>query len=279
MAADTTRSRPAADGPEIVYRHRLSTRIWHWASAVLVTILLMSGIGIFDAYPRLHWGSAGAAPDPAWLEIGAEDARGYLRVAGAEVTTTGVLGHFPGAADGRPEKSFPAWATLPPGKDLAGARRWHLSAAWVFAVGTLGFGLVGLVNGHVGRDLVPRPREFRPRNLAREFLDHLRLRPAFGAAARRYGLLQKLAYLGVAGVIFPLLVLTGLTMSPWAVAALPELLDVFGGRQSARTIHFLAAVALVAFIVIHLAMVLIAGPLNATRAMITGWFRVRGDGR
>ena len=279
MTAETDARGARREGPPLIRRHRLSTRIWHWISAALVVILVMSGAGIFNAYPRLHWGSAGAAPDPAWLEIGAGEARGYLRVGGAEMTTTGVLGYFPGAPEGDRAAPFPPAVTLPPASDLAGARRWHLSAAWLFALGTLGFGLLGLVNGHVWRNLLPTARQCHPRHIARECLDHARLRPAREAAAGEYGLLQRLAYLGVTGVIFPLLVLTGLTMSPWVVAVVPELLDLFGGRQSARTIHFLAAVALVLFILLHLAMVLVAGPINHTRAMLTGRFRVRGEDR
>ena len=95
-----------------------------------------------------------------------------------------------------------------------------------------------------------------------------------GEAARHYNILQKLAYLGVTAILFPLVVLTGLTMSPWADAALPFLIDMFGGRQSARSIHFIVAALLAAFVVVHLVMVVIAGPVNATRSMITGWFRL-----
>jgi thiosulfate reductase cytochrome b subunit len=119
---------------------------------------------------------------------------------------------------------------------------------------------------------VPRQAEIAPRHIVREFLDHLRLRFPVGEAARRYNILQKLAYLGVIFLLAPMMLLTGLSMSPGFNAVAPWLVDLFGGRQSARTLHFLTAMLIVLFIVIHLVMVLLAGPLNELRSMITGRF-------
>jgi thiosulfate reductase cytochrome b subunit len=95
-----------------------------------------------------------------------------------------------------------------------------------------------------------------------------------GEAARNYNTLQKLAYLGVLGVLLPVMILAGLTMSPAMDAAWPWLLDLFGGRQSARSIHFITAFLLVLFVVVHLAMVVLAGPFNEIRSMITGRYRL-----
>ena len=274
-------SRPTAKlaieprGGDFVSRHRLSTRLWHWVNAGALLILLMSGLMIFNAHPRLYWGHYGANPDPAWLEIGHEEAeRGFLRVGAIEVPTTGVLGVW---TDGEGEvrtRAFPGWATLPGSYNLGLARRWHLTFAWVFAVGIVAYGVLSLVNGHLRRDLLPTRDELRPSHVWADVKDHARLRFPTGAAALRYNILQKASYLGVMGLLIPVMVLTGLTMSPAMTAAWPWLLDLFGGRQSARSIHFIAAALLVAFIVVHLLMVLLAGPFNEVRSMITGRFRL-----
>ena len=257
----------------LVRRHRLSTRIWHWVNVVTVVVMLMSGLMIFNAHPRLYWGQYGANPDPAWLAIGSEEGRGYLRVGAVELDTTGVLGAS--SVDGRVQRrAFPGWATIPSNYDLALSRRWHLTFAWVFGLGIAGYLALSLVNGHLWRDLLPRLRELRPRSLWRDIVHHATLRFPKGEAARRYNVLQKLAYLGVLLVLIPVMVLTGLTMSPAMDATWPWLLDLFGGRQSARSIHFIAAWLLVLFVVVHLVMVVLAGPWNEIRSMITGRYRL-----
>jgi len=175
------------------------------------------------------------------------------------------------------EKAFPPWATIPSWQDLAGGRRWHFFFAWVLVFNSALYLLVSFVNGHVRRDLVPTRAEISARHLARELWNHLRLRFSFGQAARHYNTLQKLAYLGVIFVLAPMMLVTGLTMSPGMDAAAPWLLELLGGRQSARTLHFLTAMLIVLFIVVHLVMVLLAGPLNELRSMITGRFTVPPD--
>jgi thiosulfate reductase cytochrome b subunit len=265
-------------GGDVVRRHSLSTRVWHWVNVVALIVMLMSGLMIFNAHPRLYWGQYGANYDPAWLEIGSDEGRGYLRVGGASVDTTGVLGVS--TLDGRAQRrAFPGWATIPSGYDLALSRRWHLSFAWVFGVGIAGYLLASLVNGHLWRDLLPRAGELRPPHLWRDIVDHARLRFPRGEAARRYSVLQKLAYVGVLVVLLPVMVLSGLTMSPSMDAAWPWLLDLFGGRQSARSIHFIAAWLIVLFVVVHLAMVVLAGPVNEIRSMITGRYRLPKEKR
>jgi thiosulfate reductase cytochrome b subunit len=116
-------------GGDVVRRHRLSTRVWHWVNALTFFIMLMSGLMIFNAHPRLYWGEYGANYDPAWLQIGVEEGRGYLRIGEVSVDTTGVLGRQTVA--GRPQnRAFPGWATIPSSYDLALSRRWHLTFAW-----------------------------------------------------------------------------------------------------------------------------------------------------
>ena len=260
--------------PERVRRHRLPTRIWHWINALTVFVMLMSGLMIFNAHPRLYWGDYGANADRAWLEIGSTEREGYLKLGEARIPTTGLLGRWTDADGNIQRRAFPHWATIPSSYSLAAGRRWHLAFAWILAIGLTVFVVASLFNRHAQRDLAPRLAELRPRSLWHDIKAHARLRFPTGEAALRYNILQKLSYFGVIFVLLPLVILTGLTMSPGMNAAWPWLLDVFGGRQSARSIHFLCAMLLAAFILVHLVMVVLAGPINEIRAMITGWYRV-----
>lgn len=267
---------PPAQGGDVVRRHRLSTRVWHWINVVTVVVLLMSGLTIFNAHPRLYWGQYGANADRAWLEIGGEGERGYLRIAGIEIPTTGVLGRWPDDEGETGTRAFPSWATIPGFYSLAIGRRWHFFFAWILVIGGLAYWATSFLNRHVQRDLAPRREELRPGHLWRDIKNHARLRFPTGAAALQYNTLQKLSYLVVLFVLLPLIVLTGLTMSPGMDAAWPWLLDLFGGRQSARSLHFIAAFAMVGFIIVHVALVVLAGPVNEIRSMITGRFRLPG---
>jgi Ni/Fe-hydrogenase b-type cytochrome subunit len=226
----------------IAYRHRLPTRIWHWVNAVSVIVMLMSGLMILNAHPRLYWGKFGANFDHAWLAL--------------------------------PPRPFPGWATIPSTYDLAAARRWHLAFAWILVIGLALFLVTSLWNRHVQRDLAPKPQELAPQHIWHDIREHARLNFPKGEAALRYNTLQKLSYVAIIFLFLPLMILTGLTMSPGMDAAWPWLLDLFGGRQSARSIHFLSAAAILLFIIAHLVMVVLAGPFNEVRSMITGRFRV-----
>lgn len=271
--AETEGAAPHTSAPgTVVRRHRLSTRIWHWTNALAVFTLLMSGLMIFNAHPRLYWGQYGANWDRAWLQIGSDDTRGFLQIGNRRWDTTGVLGRWEDPQGRVQRRAFPHWATIPSTYDLAMARRWHLSFAWLFAFGLLAFMIRAFWNGHVRRDLSFARAELRPSAVWRDVKDHLRLRFDHGGG---YNLLQKSAYIGVIFALLPLMILTGLTMSPGMDAAWPWLLDLFGGRQSARSIHFLVAAAIVAFILVHLLLVLLAGPVREIRGMITGRMRTR----
>jgi thiosulfate reductase cytochrome b subunit len=260
-------------GGDFVRRHRVSTRIWHWVNALTLLVMLMSGLMIFNAHPRLYWGQYGANPDYAWLEIGTRDA-GYLRVGSAKVPTTGVLGVWRGPDGAVQHRAFPRWATIPSDYSLADARIWHMAFAWLLSLGLLAFMLVSLVNRHFVRDLRIRLQEIRPSHLWHDIKEHARLRFPTGAAALRYNILQKLSYVSVIFILLPVMILTGLTMSPGMDSAWPWLLDLFGGRQSARSIHFIAAASVVAFFLVHIVMVVLAGPFNEIRSMITGRYRL-----
>lgn len=265
---------PVAEAPpQRVKRHRLSTRLWHWVNAFTVFIMLMSGLMILNAHPRLYWGQYGANFDHAWLEVGSDEDSGYLRVGSVIVDTTGFLGYR--ERDGYVDRiAFPGWMTIPSTYSLSDGRRWHLFFAWVLVFGIVAYWITGLINRHFWRDLKPSGEELRPRHIWTDVKQHARLRFPRGAAALRYNTLQKLAYILVIFVLLPLAILTGLTMSPDMNAAWPWLLDIFGGRQSARSIHFITATLFSLFIIVHLVMVVLAGPLNEIRSMITGWFQV-----
>lgn len=258
----------------VILRHRLSTRIWHWVNAVVVIVMLMSGLMIFNAHPRLYWGEKGANADRAWLQIGSTANRGMLQIGQVTIPTTGVLGLWRDGEGAIQRRAFPGWATIPSRYSLSAARRWHLAFAWLLVPSALGYWLWSFVNRHVQRDLTPTRDELKPAHVWQDIKDHARLRFPTGNAAARYNILQKLSYLGVLFGLTPLLVLSGLGMSPAIDAAWPWIVDLLGGRQSARSIHFLCAVAMTAFILVHLVMVVLAGPVNEVRSMITGRYRL-----
>ncbi len=257
--------------PVGVYRHRLSTRLWHWINALTLLVMLMSGLMIFNAHPRLYWGQYGANPDTPWLRIGSSEDHGYLQIGDTVFDTTGYLGHSTRADSSRVyRRAFPSWATIPSYYSLGLSRRWHLTFAWLLTGSLLLYLVWSVLNGHAFRDLLPQWRELKPMHVVRHIGRHMLLRLPRGEAARHYNILQKLAYLGVVGVLLPLVILTGLTMSPSIAASWSWLLDLFGGRQTARSIHFISAFLLVLFFLVHVTMVLVAGPFNGIRSMITG---------
>jgi thiosulfate reductase cytochrome b subunit len=259
----------------LVPRHALATRVTHWINAICLTVLLGSGLQIFMAHPALYWGQYGADADRPAFEIGAETSangaeKGFLRLGSTTFDTTGKLGLMPNADGDLTERAFPRWMTIPGFRSLALGRRWHFFFAWLFVANLATYYVFGLINGHLRRDLVPTRQQLRPREIWGDIVDHLKLKFPKGEGARHYNPLQKFAYLGVIALLLPLMILTGLTMSPGMDAALPWLVELFGGRQSARTIHFIVANLLVLFVIVHLIMVVLAGPINGVRAMITG---------
>jgi thiosulfate reductase cytochrome b subunit len=260
----------------LVYRHAAVTRLTHWVNVLALTLLLMSGLNIFGAHPALYWGQKSTFAHP-WVAIGAEmkgdDMVGVTQIGSTKFNTTGVLG-YSGKVGSREPVAFPSWATVPSQRDLADARHWHFFFAWLFVANGLVYWLVGLIGGHIRRDLLPTKRDVAPKNLWHEVVTHARLKFPKGEEARHYNVLQKGAYLGVVLVLLPAMVLTGLCMSPGFNAAAPWLVDVFGGRQSARTIHFLTAFTIVGFVLLHLFMVVASGTWNNIRSMITGRYAI-----
>ncbi|PZN94745.1 MAG: hypothetical protein DCF31_08795 [Alphaproteobacteria bacterium] len=260
-------------------RHALVVRITHWVNALAILFLVGTGLNIFNAHPSLYWGQYGANADieRRWLEIGATGGaqpQGFVRISGITISTTGVLGVSNGA-NGRPQViPYPSWATFPSYRDLATARNFHFFFAWVLILNGLLYLGYSLVTGHLRRDLLPRLAELSPRHILHDIAQHVRLKFPKGEAAKRYHILQKLAYAGVVVVLVPGIIFTGLTMSPAMNATWPWLLDLFGGRQSARSFHWIIANLIILFTLVHLLMVVLAGPYNEIRSMITGKFRV-----
>jgi DMSO/TMAO reductase YedYZ molybdopterin-dependent catalytic subunit/thiosulfate reductase cytochrome b subunit len=261
----------------LIYRHRFWVRLTHWLNLVCMTVLLMSGLQIFNAHPALYWGERSRFDEPLLLiaaERGAQgQPMGVTEIAGRKLDTTGLLG-LSGDPTDRDARAFPAWATLPSGQWLALGRRWHFFFAWIFVANGAAYAAAALRGGHFARDLLPSAADLR--HVGVSIRDHLRLRFPEGDAARQYNVVQKLTYLLVLFVLAPLLVGAGLAMSPRLDAGWPWLLHLFGGRQSARTIHFVCAFAFLGFAFIHIAMVLVSGVRNNLRSMITGWYDSEG---
>ena len=274
MSADSQAQRPLRKA--VSYRHPLPVRISHWLNVLILTIMLGSGLQIFNAHPTLYWGSRSDA-DRAWLALESRrtasgELEGVTRLLGQELDTTGVLGASDGA-NGLQSRGFPAWATIPGPRWLAMGRRWHFFFAWLLVANGLFYLTYQLASRQATRSLLPSLGELK--DLGRSIREHLGIRRLRQQAARGYNPLQKLSYFVVVLGLGPLVLLTGLAMSPWLDSTFPWLLDLFGGRQSARSIHFLAAFAFVAFVLVHLAMVVLVGPINHVRAMITGRLSIK----
>lgn len=230
--------RPRADGGADVWRHPLWVRITHWLNAGAVIVLLMSGLNILQAHPHLYWGLTSTFADP-WFS----------------------------------PPTPPGWLMIPSTRDLATARHWHFLFAWIFVANGLAYLAWGLVSRRFGRRLWPTRTELG--DLPASVAEHARLRFPRDERARAYNVLQKLTYLAMILVVLPLMLITGLSMSPGFNAGVGGvLLELLGGRQSARTLHFIAASLIVGFVLVHVGLVVWTGLANNMRAMITGWFRI-----
>ena len=215
-------------------RHALSTRLWHWLNLLCVVVLFMSGLTISNAHRRLYWGDWGFEASQAWLMV----------------------------------PRFPDWMTIPGYYSLAVARDWHILMAWPFALGLLFMWIAMMVNRHFKRDIVTKRREWRPSAIWRDVVEHLKLN--FDHHEGKYNFLQKLAYGLVLGVFLPMMIFTGISISPGMEPTFGWLVDLLGGRQSARSLHFIFAFAIVGFFIVHVLLVILSGPIRQMRDMITG---------
>jgi thiosulfate reductase cytochrome b subunit len=258
-----------------IYRHSVLVRVTHWINVVAITFLVMSGLQIFNAHPALYWGKSSTFDNPI-LSMTAEDADngdqiGQTKIFGRTFNTTGLFGlsNTGGEAE---ERGFPWWMTVPTYRDLATGRRWHFFFAWVFAINGAVYLIANLINRHVWRDLLPTRDQLK--NIGPTIWHHMKLKFPH---ERDYNVLQKLTYLIMIFGVLPLIILAGLTMSPGMDSAFPWLLDLFGGRQTARTIHFVCATLIVLFVLVHVALVLVSGVWNNIRSMITGRYRIDAE--
>jgi thiosulfate reductase cytochrome b subunit len=283
-AADTVasakRTRRTRRGWELVYRHSLWVRLSHWVNVLCILVLLMSGMQIFNAHSSLYWGNTGNEGDPSIFSIYAEEQLegppiGWVKIGNWQLNTTGYFGVFMDRDGFLSGRAFPWWLTLPSYGALAEGRRWHLFFALLFALNGLAYLIYGFAARHFQRDLAPTGKDIL--HIPRAILEHLTFRRARGEAAKRYNVLQKLTYIVVIFVLLPLMITTGLTMSPGVDSAAHWLPDAFGGRQSARTVHFITASLIVLFVIVHVVEVFISGFFNEMRSILTGWFAVRPE--
>jgi Ni/Fe-hydrogenase b-type cytochrome subunit len=260
-----------------VYRHNRITRTTHWVNALALIILVMSGFQIFNAHPHLYWGST-SEPDQAFLSIAATnedgEVRGFFRIYGWEFDTTGVLG-VQHTEMGPAPRAFPSWLTVPGYFWLAGGRRWHFFFGWLFALNGLLYVIYNIANGHMRKFLLTPTEASRVPAMALYYFRIRKESPQEG----EYNPLQKLAYSSVFFVLTPLIMLSGMAMSPQLDTAFHWLPAMFGGRQSARSIHFILTFLFVGFTFGHVFMVLVTGALNNMRSMVTGWYKEKGPAR
>jgi thiosulfate reductase cytochrome b subunit len=211
-------------------RHSAVVRITHWITAFAFVGLLISGIAILIAHPRLYWGETGARDGPSLIDL----------------PIPFMIGHS-------------GWG-----------RYLHFLSAWVSVLTGVVYAAHGLLTPHFRKDLLPGKRDFRWGRIWRIVWDEMRWKRPTEEEALTYNVVQRLAYLAVVFVLFPLIILTGLGMSPAIASVVPIVRSGFGGQQSARTIHFFVAVALLLFVFVHIAMVCLAGFSNRVGTMITG---------
>jgi thiosulfate reductase cytochrome b subunit len=247
-----------AAGEMPVRRHRPWVRLTHWLIALAVLTLIYSGVAILMVHPRFYWGNVGNDLMKPIFEVPVGPNYHAMRWS-PSAPFFGTPGG-PATADRLAE----------PWNGNGWARSMHFLAAWAFLLGLAAYLGLGMVTGHARRTLLPRRGELTARNLGQDIRAHLRLPMPAALPGPPYAILQKLAYAMVAFVALPLMFLTGITMSPAITASYPVLLDVFGGAQSARTIHFFTFSFLALFLLVHLVMIVLTGPLRQLRAMTLG---------
>ena len=223
-------------------RHTLLVRVTHWITVISFVALLVTGVEILISHPRFYWGEVGNSRTPPLFKIPIPSSR----------------------------------ATVPTGygyvlPDQNGWSRYlHFEAAWALVLTGLVYVISGLWTRHFRKNLFPAPADRTWRAFRSVIAKHLRLAPPDEADSRSYNVLQRVTYLLVIFVLVPLVIWTGLAMSPGFNAAVPWAVNSLGGRQSARTLHFFVSISLVLFLVLHVAMVVLTGFASRMREMITG---------
>jgi thiosulfate reductase cytochrome b subunit len=239
-------------------RHSGWVRFTHWVVTIAFVVLLFTGVTILRAHPRLYWGEAGNDLTPALFEL--PISRNYKHGG-----WTNTAPFFAGAnAPVSASRTFGIYNQNSWGRSL------HFLAAWFLVATGIAYLLPGMLTGHFRRNLVPRKNELSLRSFWSDFIEHLRFKPPPSTGGPQYGVLQKSAYFAVVFIALPLTGITGLGMSPAVTASYPFLASMFGGFQSARTIHFFLSMALVLFVLVHVLMIVISGFRRHMRAMTIG---------
>jgi thiosulfate reductase cytochrome b subunit len=239
-------------------KHRPWVKTTHWIGTLAFLVLLFTGYEILMVHPRLYWGNVGNDLTPALIELpisrnyhhgGWENTRPFFNTAGSPVSSSRTYDIF----------NQNGW-----GRSL------HFLSGWFFVAAGLVYLLIAIFSGHIRRNLWPAPKEFSMNLFFRDFVDHLLMRRPPATPGSKYGLLQKISYFIVLFFLLPVIILTGLTMSPAITAACPFLLTIFFGAQSARTIHFFASFLVVLFLIVHIVMVIRTGFKQQMRSMTFG---------
>ena len=258
-----------------VYRHSIAARVTHWLWALAMLVLVMSGLQIFNAAPYLD---ASDNSNPARRILSFDAAKtadgkpiGTTTIFGHTFTTTHVLGYTDDGQGGEEGRAFPGALTLPATQDLADGRVWHLFFGWVLVLSLVTYIIVGAIRKDL-RELILRPSDI-PKLLPMQlYYFHSRREPPPHGT---YNPLQKAAYTVVLFGFIPLIVLTGMALSPGIDAISGPLVWLLGGRQFARTWHFTLMVLLIGYFATHMLLVFSTGPWNNIKSMITGWYKLK----
>jgi len=241
----------AVPAATVTLRHSAVVRVTHWITALCFLALLVTGVEILISHPRFYWGETGNIWTPPLFKLPIPASRNMVPTGYGYVL---------------PDQN--GWS-----------RHLHFQAAWVAVLTGLLYAMFGLFTGHFRKNLLPAERDRSGRAFASTIADHLRFKRPGAAEAWSYNLLQRLSYLFVIFGLFPLVIWTGLAMSPAFVSAIPATVTILGGQQSARTIHFFVSLALLLFLLVHVAMVCFSGFTSRMRAMITGRVSTSMEGK
>ncbi|HLY63782.1 MAG TPA: cytochrome b/b6 domain-containing protein [Terriglobia bacterium] len=223
-------------------RHSATVRATHWLTTLAFLALLVTGVEILISHPRFYWGETGNVNMTPLFSFHIPSSRGSVPTGYGYVL---------------PDQN--GWS-----------RYLHFQSAWLLVLTGLVYVAYGIFKGHFRRNLFPDAADLSPGRLAKAIAAQLHFRRPSKESAWSYNLIQRLTYLLVIFVLFPIIILTGLSMSPAFNSAFPFVVAIFGGRQSARTLHFFASVLLVIFLLVHVFMVFLAGFRTRVGAMITG---------
>ncbi|MEP6703835.1 MAG: cytochrome b/b6 domain-containing protein [Acidobacteriota bacterium] len=238
--------------------HARWVRVSHWIITAAFLTLAFTGVAILMVHPRLYWGEIGNDLTPPLVEL--PISRNYKH-SGWTGTASLIDGDDTIVSANRTYDIF---------NQNGWGRSLHFLAGWFFVTFGAIYLLAGIFTRHFRRNFSPARAEFTKDLILRDVSDHLRFRVPSATGRPNYGLLQKVTYFGIVFLALPLMVITGLTMSPAVTAAFPFLLDLFGGHQSARTIHFFSFAALIVFLIVHIVMIVKSGFGRQIRGMTLG---------